>query len=137
MNTCEQNILFIYIYIFSTQSKIFHLAFMLPPMSVELWTAIKKTLHQCGGDTSPCLHPYPMAACPEFQFSCRLGREIFTFPAYINYIVINFTKCDRRLNLCKGKYVPMDFDQCIGINILTYDQNILVEVNLSQDITNY
>ena len=33
---------------------------------------------QCGGDISSWLGPYPIAACPEFHISCRLGRELFT-----------------------------------------------------------
>ena len=36
----------------------------------------------CGSDTSPCLGPYSTVTCPEFQVSCRLGRELFTLPTY-------------------------------------------------------
>ena len=51
---------------------------------MEPWTAIKKGLPQCGGDTSSCPGPYPTAACPEFHIGCRLGRELFTLPTYNN-----------------------------------------------------
>ena len=37
----------------------------LPPVSMEPWTAIKKALPQCDGDTSSCPCPYPMAPCPQ------------------------------------------------------------------------
>ena len=34
---------------------------MLPPVSMEPWTAIKKTLPQCDSETNSCPGPYPMA----------------------------------------------------------------------------
>ena len=42
----------------------------------------QKGFTQCGGDTSSCLGPYPMAACLKFYIGCRLGRELFTLPTY-------------------------------------------------------
>ena len=56
--------------------------------SMEPWTVIKKALPQCSGDTSSCLGRYPTAACPEFPFGCRLGRELFTLPLYKDHIWI-------------------------------------------------
>ena len=38
------------------------------------WTAIKKPLPQCGGDTSSCPNPYPMGACPEFHIGCKMSQ---------------------------------------------------------------
>ena len=48
----------------------FHLDRMLRPVSMEPWTAIKKALPQCGGDTSSCLGTYPTAACSELHIGC-------------------------------------------------------------------
>ena len=61
---------------------------MLLPMSMLPWAATKKDLHWCGGDTSSCLGPYTMAACPEFHVGCRLGQELFTLPTYWTSYVI-------------------------------------------------
>ena len=66
------------------------------PQFMEPWAATKKDLHQCGGDTSSCLGPYPMAACPEFYIGCRLGREIFTLPLCCH-------RCPRRIMGCDYK----------------------------------
>ena len=40
------------------------------------WTAIKKALPQCGGDTSSYAGPYPTAACPQCHIGCWLDREL-------------------------------------------------------------
>ena len=52
---------------------------------MDPWAMTKKALHQCGGDTSSCLCPYPLAACPKFHVGCSLGRELFTLPLYIDW----------------------------------------------------
>ena len=38
-----------------------------------------KRLYPSGGDTSSCLGPYPMVACPEFHIGCRVESRTFTF----------------------------------------------------------
>ena len=45
--------------------------------SMDPWAVTKKA---CGRDTSSCLGLHPMATCPVFHISCRLGRELFTLP---------------------------------------------------------
>ena len=53
---------------------------ILPPMSMEPWTATKKALHQRGGDTSSFLGHYPTVACPEFLVGFRLGQNFSPCP---------------------------------------------------------
>jgi hypothetical protein len=54
-------------------------------LPIEPWNVMKKALPQCGGDTSSCSDPYPMAACPQCLISCWLDRELFTLLSYIDY----------------------------------------------------
>ena len=88
---------------------------MLPPVSMESWTAIKKVLPQCGGDSSSRLGPYPKAACPKCHIGCWLVRELFTLVNKLvqtNYILIcnfalkkdHFTRLDSK-RIHKSKYI--------------------------------
>ena len=42
------------------------------------WTAFKKALSQCGGDSISCSDACPTSACPEFHIGYRLGWKLFS-----------------------------------------------------------
>ena len=63
---------------------------MLPPMSMDPWDVSKKALHQCSGNTSSCLGPYPLAACPEFHVGYKHSRDTCNIIIIIYYYYLFF-----------------------------------------------
>ena len=59
---------------------------------VKPWAATEKALHLCRGDNNSGPVPYLAAACLEFHFGRRIGRELFTLPTYIIFYFINLFK---------------------------------------------
>ena len=81
-----------------------HTTSILPPMSMESWTATKKALSysQCGGDTSFCQIPYSTVACPEFRVAltsyvrilCNLHTERERQKEHLAWFQQLLQKCD-------------------------------------------